>query len=306
MRTRREGFTLIELLVVIAIIAILIGLLLPAVQKVREAAARMECQNNLKQLGIGMHAYHDANKGLPPRMGPSGCCWGTWVVLILPFIEQNNLYKGYVNWGGSDATGPRYGAGVNVQVCNKRLSVLTCPVDKTNEPFSGLTNNNYAVNLGNTSAAQQATLNGVVFGGAPFNTAKVNSPRKGVFIPQIIDGASNTMMVGEVLQGQNSDLRGFIWWGDAAGYSTYLPPNSTAPDVIYTTGYCNNQPTKNLPCTGVPTATNPSMFASRSRHQGGVQTCLCDGSVRFISDTVDINVWRAMSTSEGSEVFTLP
>lgn len=305
MQARRKGFTLIELLVVIAIIAILIGLLLPAVQKVREAAARMECQNNLKQLGIGMHAYNDVNKGLPPSMGRYGCCWGTWVIRVFPYIEQNALFKNYQNWGGNDSTGIRYGAGTNIQITNKRLPVLTCPVDKTNEPISGITNNNYAVNIGNTGNPQ-GNLNGVIFGGAPFYIAKPSAPFKAMALQQITDGTSNTIMVGEVLQGQGRDLRGFIWWGDAAGFTTYLPPNSTAPDVIYTPTYCNNQPTKNLPCTGIPTATNPSMFASRSRHQGGVQVCLCDGSVRFVSETVAIGVWRAMGTTEGGEVFTLP
>src|SRR4051794_7818294 len=112
---RRRGFTLIELLVVIAIIAVLIALLVPAVQKVREAAARAQCRNNLKQLAIGAHMHHDTYKYLPPIMGPGGggCCWGTWVVKIMPYIEQDAAAKLYQNWGGDDSTGIRYGAAPN-------------------------------------------------------------------------------------------------------------------------------------------------------------------------------------------------
>ncbi len=122
---RRPGFTLIELLVVIAIIAILIALLLPAVQAAREAGRRSQCSNNLKQLGLGMHNHHDTRKALPQMVSPTGCCWGTWIIPLFPFIEQENTFRLYTNWGGTDATGPRYGAGTNTAVSGQRYPFLT-------------------------------------------------------------------------------------------------------------------------------------------------------------------------------------
>ncbi len=300
MRLARRGFTLIELLVVIAIIAILIGLLLPAVQKVREAAARAQCQNNLKQIGLACHGYHDANGFLVPGTGGWGCCWGTWVVRLMPYFEQDNLSRLYVNWGGNDSTGPRYASAPNTtNVTTKRLKVLTCPSDTPNSPISNMTNHNYALNYGNTGYAQ-SNFGGLAFGQAPFGPGGSGKVKE-VALAHITDGTSNTLMVGEVLQGIGHDLRGFVWWGDASGFSAYLGPNSSAPDRIYTSGYCNNQPLQGMPCTQSSTAV-PTTFAARSRHTNGVQAAMCDGSVRYLNNTININTWRWLSTSRGQEV----
>jgi prepilin-type N-terminal cleavage/methylation domain-containing protein/prepilin-type processing-associated H-X9-DG protein len=305
MRRARNGFTLIELLVVIAIIAILIALLVPAVQKVREAAARTQCQNNLKQLALGMHNFHDTNKSLPAWMGSSGCCWGTWAMSILPYVEQNAMWKLYRNFGGNDSTGPRYGGAPNTtNVTKRRLSVMTCPSDLANSPISGMTNHNYAVNGGNTSN-NQSNLNGVRFGGAPFRRAQTMfETTGGIRLQTIRDGTSNTVMVGEVIQGQGRDLRGFVWWGDAAIVTGYSGPNSPNPDCIYTTTYCQDTKVNpaNPPCIGTPTSSYPSMFFVRSRHTGGVNIALCDGSVRFASNSVTLTSWRALFTSMGTDI----
>jgi len=300
-RRSKQGFTLIELLVVIAIIAILIALLLPAVQQAREAARRTQCKNNLKQLGLAMHNYHDVNKGFP--VAQYSCCWGTWVVGIMPYIEQTNLYNQYNfnNKYGVPVDNARYNHGTNLPVSTTRIAALSCPSDSPNAPFSNITCHNYAVNFGNTGYAQQANLNGVVFREAPFKLSGNNTPAQNKRMRDIVDGTSNTLLVGEVLQGSGSDLRGFSWWGDASQFTTYLPPNSSIPDRIYTSSFCNNQPISNMPCA-VSTSANPTMFASRSRHVGGVQVTLCDGSSRFISENIDLGTWRGLSTAQGSEV----
>ncbi len=295
--TLSRGFTLIELLVVIAIIAVLIALLLPAVQQAREAARRSACQNNLKQIGLALHNYHDVHKSFP--VGQYGCCWGTWNVAIMPFIDQRNLSDRYEHNRkfGVPVDNARYGHAVNLPVTRTRLEVLTCPSDTPNAPISRITSHNYAVNFGNT-AYTQGTVNGVTFLGAPFVYS--GSVGKTAALRDLRDGASSTMLVAEVLQGVGTDLRGFSWWGDASQFTTYLAPNAKLPDRIYSATYCQNLPAQNLPCA-VSTTTDPTMFAARSRHSGGIQTVLGDGSCRFVSENIDLRIWRGISTSRGAE-----
>jgi prepilin-type N-terminal cleavage/methylation domain-containing protein/prepilin-type processing-associated H-X9-DG protein len=327
-RRRRQGFTLIELLVVIAIIAILIGLLLPAVQKVREAAARMACQNNLKQIALANMNYESTFGTFLPGVGKNGCCWGTWMIPILPYMEQDNLFKFYVNFGGLDPL-PRYTGGPNATVASTRLKSFTCPSD-TPQSWGRWTKHNYVLNAGNTTFYQVALPLGCTPGsagctpflGAPFgwyaNSNLVNDspfpytnpptdPSKGQMgqprkIGDITDGTSNTMMASEALQGRGSDLRGFTWWGGAAGYTAYLPPNSTLPDVV-TGGICVSTTSPLMPCVEPSTPSYPRLMGARSLHTAGLNVAMCDGSVHFISNGININVWRALSTSQGGEVF---
>ena len=191
----------------------------------------------------------------------------------------------------------------------RRYSVFTCPSDTPNAPIAAITNHNYSANWGNTHYGQTTYPNTTVtFLGAPFGTASDASVGKrtwGKKLKDITDGTSNTILVGEVVQGAGSDLRGFTWWGDASGFTTYESPNTSVPDRIYTAGYCNNQPTRNLPCA-VSDGSNPTRFASRSRHTGGVHVALCDGSVRFVSDNINLGTWRALGTTQGTEVIDMP
>jgi prepilin-type N-terminal cleavage/methylation domain-containing protein/prepilin-type processing-associated H-X9-DG protein len=339
-RKRRLAFTLIELLVVIAIIAVLIGLLLPAVQKIREAAARMSCTNNLKQIALANMNYENTNGVFLPGVGKNGCCWGTWMIPILPYIEQDNLFRLYTNFGGLDTTGGRYNsttyAGQPIQnnnVVSTRLTSFTCPSD-TPQVWSGRTKHNYVLNAGNTTFYQVQLPLGCTIGrpgcvpflGAPFSwyansdlvwdsTVPWNVPpprgpdpaqgKMGRPLPisELTDGTSNTMMASEAIQGRGNDLRGFTWWGGAAGFTTYLGPNSNEPDVV-TGGICVPSTAPKMPCVEPSTPSRARLMGARSNHSGGLNAAMCDGSVRFVQDNISIDIWRAMSTSRGGEVFS--
>jgi prepilin-type N-terminal cleavage/methylation domain-containing protein/prepilin-type processing-associated H-X9-DG protein len=335
MSPRRRGFTLIELLVVIAIIAALIALLLPAVQSAREAARRAQCVNNLKQIGLGMHNYQSSYGSLPP--GIKGSVWGTWQVFVLPYVEQQALFNSWNYFGNNSPAlvgtldGPfRCGGATNLTVTSSRINSYTCPTDTPNAPLFGtisgtqfwITSHNYAVNFGNLHLFQEVQqYQNVQYGGAPFSdigSPNVSIPAYSYLGPPvggfavvdfnaITDGLSNTLMTSEVIQGQGKtptyDLRGFGWWYGGAVFETWLAPNSSLPDQMESPSYCNPGNPLNPPCIGVPGGnllliTN----AARSRHPGGVNAAMCDGSVKFFKNTINLFIWRALSTTHGGEV----
>jgi prepilin-type N-terminal cleavage/methylation domain-containing protein/prepilin-type processing-associated H-X9-DG protein len=329
-RPSPRGFTLIELLVVIAIIAVLIALLLPAVQAAREAARRMQCVNNLKQLGLAMHNYHDAMGTFPiGRMGEnytypknitSNANRRTWVLSIMPFLEQQAIFQS-VNFAVS------FYQAQNTTVIMTKVATFHCPTDPNTDAIEvGNTSSqrregNYVVNWGNTHFNQLDTANGtggvhwnypdpfngplgdtVPFLGAPFSG---NVSRSVNAIP---DGTSNTLLMAEViigLDGPNNtplDIRGDIYNDDqnCSVFMAYTAPNSQTPDQ---TGYCNYPSGVNPPCKAVNTKT-PTFNASRSFHAGGVNALLADGSVKFFKNSISLPTWRALATTRGGEIIS--
>jgi prepilin-type N-terminal cleavage/methylation domain-containing protein/prepilin-type processing-associated H-X9-DG protein len=327
-RRDRSGFTLIELLVVIAIIAVLIALLLPAVQSAREAARRAQCVNNLKQIGLAALNYESSAGSLPP-----GCkyqSWGTWVVFILPFVEQTNGYNAW-NFMGSfyDIGSNRwpllgYSGGANSTVVSRVLSVYECPSDQqeavTDVWAWPIQSFNYVANAGNTGTndacgppgvtmsvcaysvgTNTVSFNGLPFGGAPYQDLILGAVR----LSSITDGLSNTLLHSEVIQCQDNpaagtwDTRGFVHWGESAYFCGAMPPNSTQPDFVQ---YCVYPYLNNPPCTS--STSYGFTIDARSRHPGGVNTALGDGSVRFVKNSINAAVWSALSTTRGGEVIS--
>jgi prepilin-type N-terminal cleavage/methylation domain-containing protein/prepilin-type processing-associated H-X9-DG protein len=261
MLQRRRGFTLIELLVVIAIIAVLIALLLPAVQAAREAARRIQCTNNLKQLGLGLANYESANNSLPisivfntnvfPCSSPSfghNCQNTPWFVLMLPFIEQGSLYNAFnasIGTLGPNPQGVPLGFVMNSTVSTTKIGSFQCPSDNSDTfsfvalsaatggrlpplPWSP-TKGNYGVNWGNTDYGQWTT-NGAyptLYRASPFGVNQSRSGPQLVRIASVTDGLSNTEFASEILQGASDDVRGTIWIEipGAGSYTTRFTPN---------------------------------------------------------------------------------
>lgn len=293
--SHRRGFTLVELLVVIAIIGVLVALLLPAVQAAREAARRMSCSNNLKQLGIAMHNYHDTLGALP-------CGWVStngagWSALILPQIEQTNLYTSL----DFNATNSWSAAGPNRTACETYIAGFRCPsmAAATKENFNNIAGRvpaSYRGVASNTADCddpggsvsgrhmESANLEGVLFGDS------------GVRFADITDGTTNTFMIGESWHdsafSQDSNSCDFWYIG-----SPQIKSNQTEYSE-----FCGS--------TGVPMnsrkiATTNGHFKElsyTSYHPNGAMFCLADGSVRFVAYTINTNTYRALGSRNGGEV----
>jgi prepilin-type N-terminal cleavage/methylation domain-containing protein/prepilin-type processing-associated H-X9-DG protein len=315
----RPGFTLIELLVVIAIIGILIALLLPAVQKIREAAARLQCSNNLKQWGLAMHNFHDANGRFPigasNNSGSSArtidpCVRQTWVRFLWPYIEQDNIKRLDTN-----PAVPFYNPPMTVWytldgLCGKHVKLYLCPSDNgqidQNVGQYQRTRGNYVVNWGNalyddTRSGSLTTATSQNFGPFYHTNGQRHMPGK-VTITSISDGTSNTLMMSEVLIAKvatDNDWRGDIMNDDGVfRFHTVTTPNSTAPDLISSTTFFRPNTDPLMPVA----LGSPQRAAARSRHLGGVNASLCDGSVRFVSNSISLTTWRALGSMAGGEI----
>lgn len=304
-----SGFTLIELLVVIAIIAILIALLLPAIQKVREAAARLQCQSNIKQLAVAVHSYHDQNKRTPyngrtnppnPAAAEQGCCgtgdtFWSWIARSLPFLEQQGLYA----QGGIDKTTLTASG-----ILDRTIPVLFCPSDKAmGQPANttradmggvlvGLTN--YKGVSGNNWGDGDAqwryppgnavSHDGIHFGNGMFYRSDT---RVHLRFAAIADGTSNTFMIGEDMP-EKTLWCSWPYSNNAVG-TCGIGPNATQPSgAEYTPGDW------------------PNNYSFRSRHFGGLNFAFADGSVRFISNDIALQHYRDLASIKGGEAVSAP
>jgi prepilin-type N-terminal cleavage/methylation domain-containing protein/prepilin-type processing-associated H-X9-DG protein len=337
----RPGFTLIELLVVIAIIAILIGLLLPAVQKVREAASRMKCQNNLKQLALALHNYHDVNKAFPFGKGPSYAgspVYARWSIhsQILPYIEQDNLYKSIDFTRPPETPGmegvinfmPAYQNPGRVNAAASRAVVTTflCPSDGASPPSDWPGQNNYLASQGVQFMCDLTETQ-------PSTEAPNERPDGPLYylskvkLTDLQDGTSNTVVFAEKIRGKGSpdpkaDMKVMPHQTTLDGsYNTCRNLNAlTATPLTSKQGYswvmgemcCTTYNHVSSPntttCAGTGFPGNMSNMAMvvppTSYHTGGVNVSLGDGSVRFVNDGVSLQAWRAMGTIRGGEVIS--
>jgi prepilin-type N-terminal cleavage/methylation domain-containing protein/prepilin-type processing-associated H-X9-DG protein len=297
-----RGFTLVELLVVITIIGILIALLLPAVQAAREAARRMQCSNNLKQIGLGIMNYEAAHKTLPLGSDwtpPTSKKYNGAFVRLLPYVEQQAIYDQYdfsQRCYYNASTSPK-----NATVLSTEIAAYNCVSDTaygrkvdyfgTNNRFA---RSNYVLCFGSLTEYVGASGDTYRTNGA----FRINGSRP---LSELTDGTSSTVAASEVIASVKDDVRGI--WGEssAIGASTYThheTPNSSVDDRLDS---ANCQPDVDLPCTGV-TGGNAEYASARSRHPGGVNVVFVDGHVSFYGSIVDLPTWQALATVAGNEV----
>lgn len=319
-----KGFTLVELLVVIAIIGILIALLLPAIQAAREAARRMSCVSNIRQVAMACHNYLSTHGEFPPGYGFQNVYGGStgggsewpWCVRILPYLEQNNIYDqiDYTQNTGYDAwTGPY--KEVMEHIAEASYPMFRCPSDPLAlEPFEATTHTgqqrhariNYAGNFGwgNLEAGSQ-------------NVDEIGVRLHGVFrynqsakISHITDGTSSTLLLMELTAGHSETIRATITYDEGPVCMVNYPPNDETLDI---TRWCDERDGQDGEKTcryragishgGILVQQDMVIHTSRSHHPGGVNVALVDASARFVDDSVDPDVWRAAGTPAGGEIF---
>jgi prepilin-type N-terminal cleavage/methylation domain-containing protein len=313
MNSRRKGFTLIELLVVIAIIAILIALLLPAVQQAREAARRTQCKNNLHQLGIAMHNYHDSLNVLPPGLGGSEF---SPHARILPYIDQTPLFNS-IDFNKLPDVAP------NLEEWAMNIPAFLCPSNTDKLPGNVGGRNNYWTSTGTTvlnglpsTDPAHPNYNWPMPDGVFHNGSKVR-------FRDITDGTSNTAMMSEKMTGDGSngissprtdtyqpgtypanaqEAYTFCMAVDVNDLSKQGISNIGVPWILGdndSTYYYHTQPPNGRSCRYPPSR---MASAANSEHIGGVHLLLCDGAVRFVSSNIDLPLWRAIGSRNGGEV----
>lgn len=304
----RAGFTLIELLVVIAVIGILVALLVPAVQKVREAAARTQCANHVKQIALAMHTHHDAKKVLPPgtynlldNTGTGPNDRRCWVQDLYPYLEQTALsteFETYMSVPGNSALGfPKL---------DNVVPIFSCPIDplqpktKTYWGGFGTASQGYHVNYlacsGNTYMRVSDNNDSARLNGLLFAQSKVK-------LRTVEDGTSNTALLGEIILTRDDeahDIRGRPHNSGHGGmlFSTLVTPNTLVPDHF---NWCNPTGNPLAPCVW---DSNNMIVSSRSYHPGGVNFAMGDASVRFIATHVDPDTYKAIGSRNGNEPLT--
>jgi prepilin-type N-terminal cleavage/methylation domain-containing protein len=299
--SKRHAFTLIELLVVIAIIGTLIGLLLPAVQKVREAAARIKCQNNLKQMGLAAHNYHGVYGHLPPGIGytplESSGVWGHHLFHLLPYLEQSGLYReahGPVPF----PTGPiAIHCPVNNNVYARPVPTFVCPLDPAVEGTGVLTHN--GVTWGVSCYAGNSQLFAPVRGN-PQGKTKLADVING-------DGASNTIAYAEkYARCTNAALDGGSFWAYSATRTLDLPAPMDLPLKPFVAslgimGYFGNMQGPDAMFQVQPRLGDCDPTRAATAHSGGISVCLADGSVRTVARSISATTWWAAMTPKGDE-----